>query len=84
MVPFTQKEGYAPKQPEVLRVNPKRQVPVLIDGALEIFRFHPDLRISRRHQAASCAVACGSLPREPGLAGWSMNRTRSISRISSN
>jgi glutathione S-transferase len=37
MVPFTQKEGYAPKHPEVLRVNPKRQVPVLIDGALEIF-----------------------------------------------
>jgi glutathione S-transferase len=37
MVPFTQKEGYAPKHPEVLRVNPKRQVPVLIDGDLEIF-----------------------------------------------
>jgi glutathione S-transferase len=37
MVPFTQKEGYAPKHPEVLRINPKRQVPVLIDGALEIF-----------------------------------------------
>ena len=37
MVPFSQKEGYAPKHPEVLRVNPKRQVPVLIDGDLEIF-----------------------------------------------
>jgi len=37
MVPFTQKEGYAPKHPEVLRINPKRQVPVLIDGDLEIF-----------------------------------------------
>src|SRR4029453_8086957 len=37
MVTFTQKEGYAPKHPEVLRINPKRQVPVLIDGDLEIF-----------------------------------------------
>jgi glutathione S-transferase len=37
MVPFTMKEGYAPKHPEVLRINPKRQVPVLIDGELELF-----------------------------------------------
>jgi glutathione S-transferase len=37
MVPYDPKEGYAPKHPEVLRVNPKRQVPVLIDGDLEIF-----------------------------------------------
>ena len=37
MVPFTMKEGYAPKHPEVLRINPKRQVPVLVDGDLEIF-----------------------------------------------
>lgn len=37
MVPFTMKEGYAPKHPEVLRINPKRQVPVLIDGNLELF-----------------------------------------------
>ncbi|NOJ44316.1 glutathione S-transferase family protein [Bradyrhizobium sp. WSM 1791] len=36
MVSFTMKEGYAPKHP-VLRINPKRQVPVLIDGDLEIF-----------------------------------------------
>jgi glutathione S-transferase len=35
MVPFD--KGYDPKHPEVLRVNPKRQVPVLIDGDLEIF-----------------------------------------------
>jgi glutathione S-transferase len=35
MVPFD--KGYEPKHPEVLRVNPKRQVPVLIDGDLEIF-----------------------------------------------
>ena len=37
MVPFTMKEGYAPKHSEVLRINPKRQVPVLVDGDLEIF-----------------------------------------------
>jgi glutathione S-transferase len=35
MVPYDQ--GYEPKHPEVLRVNPKRQVPVLIHGDLEIF-----------------------------------------------
>lgn len=37
MVPFDMKALYEPKHPEVLRVNPKRQVPVLIDGDLEIF-----------------------------------------------
>ena len=37
MVAFSQTQGYSPKHPEVLRVNPKRQVPVLIDGAVEIF-----------------------------------------------
>src|SRR5438045_3651769 len=37
MVPFAMKTLYQPKHPEVLRVNPKRQVPVLIDGDLEIF-----------------------------------------------
>ena len=37
MVPFSQQRGYAPKHPEVLRVNPKGQVPVLIDGPVEIF-----------------------------------------------
>jgi glutathione S-transferase len=35
MVPF--KTSYEPKHPEVLRVNPKRQVPVLLHGDLEIF-----------------------------------------------
>jgi glutathione S-transferase len=29
--------GYSPKHPEVLRVNPKGQVPVLVHGSLEIF-----------------------------------------------
>src|SRR5215813_4897233 len=37
MVPFDMKALYAPKHPEVLRINPKRQVPVLVDGDLEIF-----------------------------------------------
>ena len=37
MVPFDFERGYTPKHPEVLRVNPKRQVPVLIDGDVEIF-----------------------------------------------
>ncbi|MBX3499858.1 MAG: glutathione S-transferase family protein [Alphaproteobacteria bacterium] len=37
MVAFDMKALYEPKHPEVLRVNPKRQVPVLIDGDLEIF-----------------------------------------------
>ncbi|HTU66071.1 MAG TPA: glutathione S-transferase family protein [Steroidobacteraceae bacterium] len=37
MVPFSQEKGYNPKHPEVLRVNPKRQVPVLIDGEVEIY-----------------------------------------------
>ena len=37
MVPFDMKVLYEPRHPEVLRVNPKRQVPVLIDGDLEIF-----------------------------------------------
>jgi glutathione S-transferase len=30
-------DGYWPKHPEVLRINPKQQVPVLIDGDVEIF-----------------------------------------------
>ena len=37
MVPYSRQAGYEPKHPEVLRVNPKRQVPVLIDAELEIF-----------------------------------------------
>jgi glutathione S-transferase len=37
MVPFDMKRRYEPRHPEVLRINPKRQVPVVIDGLLEIF-----------------------------------------------
>lgn len=35
IVPY--KTAYEPKHPEVLRINPKRQVPVLVHGDLEIF-----------------------------------------------
>ncbi|MCW5745923.1 MAG: glutathione S-transferase family protein [Alphaproteobacteria bacterium] len=37
MVPFDMRALYQPKHPEVLRINPKRQVPVLVDGDVEIF-----------------------------------------------
>ena len=37
MVPFTQERGYQPKHPDVLAVNPKGQVPVLMDGELGLF-----------------------------------------------
>jgi glutathione S-transferase len=37
MVPFEMKTLYEPKHPEVARINPKRQVPVLVHGDLEIF-----------------------------------------------
>jgi glutathione S-transferase len=37
MVPYDSQLGYSPKHPEVLRINPKRQVPVLVHGDLEIF-----------------------------------------------
>ena len=37
MVAYDSHLGYSPKHPEVLRVNPKGQVPVLVHGNLEIF-----------------------------------------------
>ena len=36
-VPFSLRDLYSPKHQVVERVNPKRQVPVLVDGDLEIF-----------------------------------------------
>jgi len=36
-VPFSQEQGYAPRHPAVLAANPKRQVPVLVDGDLTLF-----------------------------------------------
>lgn len=50
MVPFDFEKLYTPKHPEVLRVNPKQQVPVLVDGDLalfdstQIFEFLEDLQ----------------------------------------
>ncbi len=37
MVPFSLKTRYEPRHPEVVRVNPKRQIPVLVDGDIELF-----------------------------------------------
>lgn len=37
MVQYDSALGYEPRHPEVLRINPKSQVPVLVDGAVEIF-----------------------------------------------
>jgi len=37
MVPYSSELGYSPTHTEVLRVNPKRQVPVLVHGDLDIF-----------------------------------------------
>ena len=37
MVPFDRDDAYEPRHPEVTRINPKRQVPVLIDGDVELF-----------------------------------------------
>ena len=66
MVPFNMQDGYSPKHPEVLRINPKRQVPVLVDGDLEIFdstqifEYFEDLRPS--------PALWPSTPRERALA----------------
>ncbi len=37
LVPFTQTAGYAPKNPQVMALNPKGQVPVLVDGRTELY-----------------------------------------------
>ena len=37
LVPFAKGDRYEPKHPEVVRINPKGQVPVLVHGDLEIF-----------------------------------------------
>jgi len=36
-VPYSAERGYTPKHPDVVRVNPKGQVPVLIHEGVEIF-----------------------------------------------
>ena len=76
MVPFEMKTLYQPKHPEVLRINPKRQVPVLIDdgpgGDLEIFdstqifeyfeSIKPDPAL---WPAERLTVALGAVPADP-------------------
>lgn len=37
MVPFDKSDRYEPRHPDVLRINPKRQVPVLVHGDVELF-----------------------------------------------
>jgi glutathione S-transferase len=37
MVPYDPIDGYSPKHPEVVRINPKRQVPVLVHGGVEVY-----------------------------------------------
>lgn len=37
MVAFNNRIGYSPKHPDVVRINPKQQVPVLINNDLELF-----------------------------------------------
>lgn len=37
LVPFTQTKGYSPRNPDVLAINPKAQVPVLVDGDLSLY-----------------------------------------------
>ncbi len=50
MVQFNERTGYQPKHPDVLRLNPKAQVPVLTDGDLvlfdstQIFEYFEDLQ----------------------------------------
>ncbi len=82
MVPFEMKTLYEPKHPEVVRINPKRQVPVLVDGDLELFdstQIFEYLESLKRDPAL--------WPSEPkaraGRVCWSTSPTRSISRTSS-
>jgi glutathione S-transferase len=79
MVPFDMERLYDPKHPDVLRINPKRQVPVLIDGDLEIF---DSTQIFEYLEDAHPQPPLW--PRDArGRARARSNRTRSISRTSS-
>jgi glutathione S-transferase len=81
MVPFDFDKLYSPKHPEVLRVNPKAQVPVLVDGDLalfdstQIFEYFEDLQPQPPCGPAMSASA-------PERACWSCRPTRCISPTS--
>ena len=73
MVPFDRDDNYSPKHPEVLRINPKGQVPVLIDtvaaSRAQFGRIKP--------LAVTSAKAMTALPEirpvaEQGLEGFSV------------
>jgi glutathione S-transferase len=61
-VPFSRANGYSPRLPEMLAINPKGQVPVLIDDNLSLYDSTLDPRyletvtraatLSARHQRA--------------------------------
>ena len=83
MVPFEMKRLYQPKHPEVVRINPKRQVPVLIHGDARDVRFDPDLRVPGGPGTHSRRCGRPEPPRARGRAGSSTSPTRSTSRTSS-
>ncbi|RYF63157.1 MAG: glutathione S-transferase family protein, partial [Comamonadaceae bacterium] len=66
MVPFDRDDRYEPRHPEVLRINPKQQVPVLVDGAIElfdstqIFEYLEDLRPQPALWPAGAAARAGA------------------------
>ena len=63
MVPFAKGDRYEPRHPEVLRINPKRQVPVLVARRRGALRFHPDLRISGGRVSGAAALAARAAAR---------------------
>jgi glutathione S-transferase len=78
MVPFDMERLYEPKHPAVERINPKRQVPVLIDGSTEI---RP--RFSSKDAAPTAPLWPTSVVIVHVRANWSCRRTRYTSPTSS-
>ena len=58
MVPFEEK--YEPKHPEVLRINPKQQVPILDPWRPGNFQLHANLRVLRGLAAPTATMAAGT------------------------
>lgn len=65
-VPFGRAQGYSPKHPDVVALNPKAQVPVLVDGPLSLYdstiileyleETHPSPPLYPREPAAKARV----------------------------